>query len=143
VFKVQNFLILEFRKKEEEKTKAAAPAPAAEVAPAPKSISVEPKPNAKEVATALAAETPVVAAVSDGTDPLANEALYKKKCAACHSLAANSGKLRSKHMKSPDAALKLAQWMQKLSKQDRSKNISDEEAQKIAAFIMAPGAKLY
>ncbi|KER10653.1 MAG: hypothetical protein HY22_02170 [[Candidatus Thermochlorobacteriaceae] bacterium GBChlB] len=141
VFKIQNYLILEFRKKEEEKAKAAAPA--AEAAPAPKAAAPEPTPDPKATAAApAAAETPVVAASLDG-DPLAHEAVYKKKCAACHSLAANAGKMKAKHMKSPETALKLVQWMQKLAKQDRSKNISDDEAQKIAAFIMAPGAKLY
>ncbi len=141
VFKIQNYLILDFRKKEEEKAKAAAPA--AEAAPAPKAAAPEPTPEPKATAAApAAAETPVVAA-SLGGDPLAHEAVYKKKCAACHSLSANAGKMKAKHMKSPETALKLVQWMQKLAKQDRSKNISDDDAQKIAAFIMAPGAKLY
>jgi len=143
VFKIQNYLMKEFLKRKEEKEEkatSAAPAPAA----APSTASAEPAP-AEEPKPTPAAPAPDAAIVpaSAGQDALAHEALYRKKCAACHSLTANAGKMKQKWMKDDAKTLELVQWMQRLAKQDRSKAFTDDEARKIAAYIRAPGAKLY
>lgn len=143
VFKIQNYLMKEFLKRKEEKEKKASEATSAVNAPAPATVAAaEPAPADEPAAPAAPAEAAVVPA-SGGQDALAHEALYKKKCAGCHSLSANAGKMRQKWMKDDAKTLELVQWMQRLAKQDRSKAFTDDEAKKIAAFIRAPGAKLY
>ncbi|MDX2129797.1 MAG: photosystem P840 reaction-center cytochrome c-551 [Chloroherpetonaceae bacterium] len=137
-FKIRNYFVQEFRKREESKSAPAAePTSSADPAPAPEAPASEPA--TVEAPEAEPATAVTVASTEAGAD---DAALYKKKCAACHSLTANMGKMRQKHMKSDESALKLVQWMQKLAKNDRSKSISDDEAKKIAAFIRTPGAKL-
>lgn len=138
VFKIQNYLMKEFLKRKEEKEKKAA-GESASAAPAPAAAPVaaaEPAPEPAPVPEAA------VVPASGGQDALAHEALYRKKCSACHSLAANLGKMRQKWMKDDAKTLELVKWMQRLAKQDRSKAFTDDEAQKIAAYIRAPGAKL-
>jgi mono/diheme cytochrome c family protein len=138
MFLVVNHFVGELKKRDEAK---AAAAKAAEPKAAAPSVAETPKvADPKETTAAVKEAVPVVAAA--GGDGLAHEDLYKKKCAACHSLSANAGKLKGKWMKSPDKTVELVKWMQKLSKNDRSKTITDDDAAKISAFITA-GGKLY
>ncbi|MDW8438272.1 MAG: hypothetical protein RMM16_09555 [Chloroherpetonaceae bacterium] len=140
MFKIINHFVNELRKREEAKASketSAAPAPAAPPVAKAEAPAVE-TPAAPEPAPPAA----TVAAVSTSDDPSKYEAVYRKRCSACHSLTANAGKMKQKWMKTEDKTKELVAWMQRLAKGDRSKAFNDAEAAQIVAYIRS-GNKLY